>query len=119
MLAFDKKMIFVAIGVVLLTWAIGAFMFLKDVMYYEKEQMYYMTLFGLLSLGVGYFTYRIKYVSIGLFVIPMIGILVFSSMKLKDLQTICVIWMTLQNMEIMTYMFMLIQEEFSEIKKKI
>ena len=81
MLPTDKKMILISIAATILVLALGAFMFLKDVVYYEKEQLYYIFAYGLLALGAGFYMAKMKYLHIIPFAVALIGILVFSSLK--------------------------------------
>lgn len=81
MLETDKKWIIFAIATTLLLFIIGGFIFLKDVVYYEREQLYYISLYTALALLSFVLMARQKFILFGVVVAVMAGILGFSTLK--------------------------------------
>lgn len=81
MIFANKKMTLISAAIAIALLAIGGFLFFKDIVYYEREQLYYMI--GFTALCVGFFlsTIRLRYVAMGILSVFMVVILVFSSMK--------------------------------------
>lgn len=81
MLPTDKKLILISAAIAAIMLVIGAIIFFKDIVYYEREQLYYMMAYAVLTIGLFLSTSKLRFLPMGLVSVLMIGLLVFSSLK--------------------------------------
>ena len=81
MLETDKKWLLIAALSTAFLLVLGGIIFFKDIVYYEREQLYYMFAYTAFAFGCFLFIARQKFVMVGILCLPMLALLVFSALK--------------------------------------